>query len=71
MILVYLLLYMSPTGWFLLYIYYSQVSVSSVNIFILYKLMMFYRDAGVSVVAFHPTRGMAVSASYGGDFKVK
>ncbi|KAK1433946.1 hypothetical protein QVD17_10864 [Tagetes erecta] len=29
-----------------------------------------HRDAGVSAVAFHPTRGMAVSASYGGDFKV-
>lgn len=32
---------------------------------------MLYRDAGVSAVAFHPTCGMAVSASYGGDFKVK
>ncbi|KAL8230509.1 hypothetical protein R6Q57_000287 [Mikania cordata] len=29
-----------------------------------------HRDAGVSAVAFHPTQGMAVSASYGGDFKV-
>ncbi|KAL4582790.1 hypothetical protein LXL04_007349 [Taraxacum kok-saghyz] len=29
-----------------------------------------HRDAGVSAVAFHPTRGMAVSASYGGDFKI-
>nr|XP_043629244.1 WD repeat-containing protein 75 [Erigeron canadensis] len=29
-----------------------------------------HRDAGVSAIAFHPTRGMAVSASYGGDFKV-
>ncbi|PWA42860.1 hypothetical protein CTI12_AA541330 [Artemisia annua] len=29
-----------------------------------------HSDAGVSAVAFHPTRGMAVSASYGGDFKV-
>ncbi|KAI3806876.1 hypothetical protein L1987_22794 [Smallanthus sonchifolius] len=29
-----------------------------------------HRDAGVSAVAFHPTRGMALSASYGGDFKV-
>ncbi|KAI7755931.1 hypothetical protein M8C21_023302 [Ambrosia artemisiifolia] len=29
-----------------------------------------HRDAGVSAVAFHPTRGMAASASYGGDFKV-
>ncbi|XP_071730304.1 uncharacterized protein [Rutidosis leptorrhynchoides] len=29
-----------------------------------------HRDAGISAVSFHPTRGMAVSASYGGDFKV-
>ncbi|KAJ0755262.1 putative transcription factor WD40-like family [Helianthus annuus] len=29
-----------------------------------------HRDAGVSAVAFHPTRCMAASASYGGDFKV-
>ncbi|XP_076882283.1 uncharacterized protein LOC143530701 [Bidens hawaiensis] len=29
-----------------------------------------HRDAGVSAVAFHPTRGVAVSSSYGGDFKV-
>ncbi|PON75897.1 WD repeat containing protein [Parasponia andersonii] len=29
-----------------------------------------HRDAGVSAVAFHPTRQMAVSASYGGDFKI-
>ncbi|KAI3785890.1 hypothetical protein L1987_45016 [Smallanthus sonchifolius] len=28
-----------------------------------------HRDAGASAVAFHPIRGMAVSASYGGDFK--
>lgn len=28
------------------------------------------RDAGISAVAFHPTRHMAVSSSYGGDFKV-
>ncbi|XP_024959966.1 WD repeat-containing protein 75 [Cynara cardunculus var. scolymus] len=29
-----------------------------------------HREAAVSAIAFHPTRGMAVSASYGGDFKV-
>ncbi|KAF3950512.1 hypothetical protein CMV_023745 [Castanea mollissima] len=29
-----------------------------------------HRDAGISAVAFHPTRHMAVSSSYGGDFKV-
>ncbi|PON79543.1 WD repeat containing protein [Trema orientale] len=29
-----------------------------------------HRDAGVSAVAFHPCRQMAVSASYGGDFKI-
>ncbi|KAF3452775.1 hypothetical protein FNV43_RR03208 [Rhamnella rubrinervis] len=29
-----------------------------------------HRDAGVSAVAFHPTRNMAVSSSYGGDFKI-
>ncbi|XP_027172674.1 WD repeat-containing protein 75 isoform X1 [Coffea eugenioides] len=29
-----------------------------------------HRDAGVSDVAFHPTRQMAVSSSYGADFKV-
>ncbi|GJX93853.1 WD repeat-containing protein 75 [Tanacetum coccineum] len=29
-----------------------------------------HSDAGVSAIAFHPTCGMAVSASYGGDFKV-
>ncbi|GJU38759.1 ribonuclease H-like domain-containing protein [Tanacetum coccineum] len=29
-----------------------------------------HSDAGVSAIAFHPTRDMAVSASYGGDFKV-
>lgn len=28
------------------------------------------RDAHISAVAFHPTRHMAVSSSYGGDFKV-
>ncbi|GJW34091.1 WD repeat-containing protein 75 [Tanacetum coccineum] len=27
-------------------------------------------DAGVSAIAFHPTRDMAISASYGGDFKL-
>ena len=31
---------------------------------------MLYRDADVSAIAFHPTRRMAVSSSYGGDFKV-
>ena len=30
-----------------------------------------YRDAVVSAIIFHPSRVMAVSASYGGDFKVK
>ncbi|KAH7572563.1 hypothetical protein JRO89_XS04G0275200 [Xanthoceras sorbifolium] len=29
-----------------------------------------HRDAGISAVAFHPTRRVAVSSSYGGDFKV-
>ncbi|KAF5749410.1 hypothetical protein HS088_TW04G01379 [Tripterygium wilfordii] len=29
-----------------------------------------HRDAGISAVAFHPTKHMAVSSSYGGDFKV-
>lgn len=29
-----------------------------------------HRDAGISAIAFHPTRPMAVSSSYGGDFKV-
>lgn len=29
-----------------------------------------HRDAGVSAIAFHPNGSMAVSASYGGDFKV-
>ncbi|XP_014509948.1 WD repeat-containing protein 75 [Vigna radiata var. radiata] len=29
-----------------------------------------HRDAHISAVAFHPTRHMAVSSSYGGDFKV-
>ncbi|XP_031265869.1 WD repeat-containing protein 75 isoform X1 [Pistacia vera] len=29
-----------------------------------------HRDAGISTVAFHPTRRLAVSSSYGGDFKV-
>ncbi|KAJ9162883.1 hypothetical protein P3X46_022623 [Hevea brasiliensis] len=28
-----------------------------------------HRDAGISSIAFHPTRCMAVSSSYGGDFK--
>jgi len=28
------------------------------------------RDANISAVAFNPTRRMAVSSSYGGDFKV-
>ena len=31
---------------------------------------LLYREAGISAVAFHPTRHMAVSSSYGGDFKV-
>lgn len=31
---------------------------------------MLYRDAGISCVAFHPTRHVAVTSSYGGDFKV-
>ncbi|KAA8523464.1 hypothetical protein F0562_009887 [Nyssa sinensis] len=29
-----------------------------------------HRDAGVSAIAFHPTRHIAVSSSYGGDFKI-
>ncbi|XAR63690.1 hypothetical protein NMG60_11023719 [Bertholletia excelsa] len=29
-----------------------------------------HRDAGISAIAFHPTRCMAVSSSYGGDFKI-
>ncbi|KAJ8750843.1 hypothetical protein K2173_016024 [Erythroxylum novogranatense] len=29
-----------------------------------------HRDANISAIAFHPTRRMAVSSSYGGDFKV-
>ncbi|KAG7966151.1 hypothetical protein I3843_08G035500 [Carya illinoinensis] len=29
-----------------------------------------HRDAGISAVAFHPTRNVAVSSSYGGDFKL-
>lgn len=29
-----------------------------------------HRDAGISAVAFHPIRHMAVSSSYGGDFKI-
>ncbi|XP_012075113.1 WD repeat-containing protein 75 isoform X2 [Jatropha curcas] len=29
-----------------------------------------HRDAGISSIAFHPTRCMAVSSSYGGDFKI-
>ncbi|CAK9157783.1 unnamed protein product [Ilex paraguariensis] len=29
-----------------------------------------HRDAGVSGIGFHPTRHMAVSSSYGGDFKI-
>ncbi|KAF9680547.1 hypothetical protein SADUNF_Sadunf06G0132700 [Salix dunnii] len=29
-----------------------------------------HRDAGISAIAFHPTRPMAVSSSYGGNFKV-
>ena len=33
--------------------------------------MIFYNDACISVVAFHLTRGMAINASYGGDFKVR
>ncbi|KAL6998978.1 hypothetical protein U1Q18_000144 [Sarracenia purpurea var. burkii] len=28
------------------------------------------RESGVSAIAFHPTRHMAVSSSYGGDFKI-
>lgn len=31
----------------------------------------FYREAGVSGMAFHPTRQMSVSSSYGADFKVR
>lgn len=29
-----------------------------------------HRDAGISSVAFHPTRHVAVTSSYGGDFKI-
>ncbi|OVA15479.1 WD40 repeat [Macleaya cordata] len=29
-----------------------------------------HSDAGISALAFHPTRDMAVSTSYGGDFKI-
>lgn len=29
-----------------------------------------HRDAGISDIAFHPARCMAVSSSYGGDFKI-
>ncbi|KAJ4833117.1 hypothetical protein Tsubulata_006219 [Turnera subulata] len=29
-----------------------------------------HREAGISAIAFHPTRCMAVTSSYGGDFKV-
>lgn len=27
-------------------------------------------DAGISALAFHPSRSMAVTSSYGGEFKV-
>lgn len=33
-------------------------------------LLLINRDAHISAIAFHPTRRMAVSSSYGGDFKV-
>ncbi|KAB1204246.1 WD repeat-containing protein 75 [Morella rubra] len=29
-----------------------------------------HRDSGISAIAFHPTRHVAVSSSYGGDFKI-
>ncbi|KAG2323468.1 hypothetical protein Bca52824_016681 [Brassica carinata] len=29
-----------------------------------------HKDAGVSAITFHPTRSMAVSTSFGGDFKI-
>jgi hypothetical protein len=32
--------------------------------------LLINRDAHISGIAFHPTRHMAVSSSYGGDFKV-
>lgn len=31
---------------------------------------LLHRDSGISAIAFHPTRHVAVSSSYGGDFKV-
>jgi len=34
------------------------------------NFLLVYRDAHISAVAFHPTRRMAVTSSYGGDFKV-
>lgn len=34
------------------------------------NIHLLYRDAGISSLAFHPTRRMVVSSSYGGDFKV-
>lgn len=33
-------------------------------------IVLLFRDAGISDIAFHPARCMAVSSSYGGDFKV-
>lgn len=32
--------------------------------------LLINRDAHISAITFHPTRRMAVSTSYGGDFKV-
>ncbi|KAF3592664.1 hypothetical protein DY000_02020422 [Brassica cretica] len=34
------------------------------------NLLVIWMDAGVSAIVFHPTRSMAVSTSFGGDFKV-
>lgn len=40
------------------------------SLFCLIELALVFRDAGVSAIASHLTRSMAVSTSFGGDFKV-
>lgn len=51
---------------------YKEKKVIHLSIYLITKSVFFlsYRDAGISAVAFHPSRQMAVSASYRGDFKV-
>lgn len=59
--------FMSLTGWYMFMVtdkYFLKLCVLT-RIF-----NLSYSDAGISAVAFRPGKSMAVSSSFGGNFKV-